>query len=124
MKTNHGWVSAACCFLLFIAVWFLVSRHLRGIIPATGNSDLGLLFFIIPGATVSMFSHQRRVFSAVVGAALAAPVCLFFMKLQATATRSAWQEMAWVFSAVFWCALGALCVMCVGHLLQVRRTQR
>jgi hypothetical protein len=24
-------------------------------------------------------------------------------------TRSFWQELAWLLSAVFWCALGALC---------------
>jgi Na+/melibiose symporter-like transporter len=39
---------------------------------------------------------------------LAAPVCLVVMRLFFVTERSFWQELAWLFSAVFWCALGAL----------------
>ncbi|MDI5419255.1 inner membrane protein YbjM, partial [Salmonella enterica subsp. enterica serovar Kentucky] len=42
-------------------------------------------------------------------AMLAAPFCLVLMRVVFMPTRSFWQELAWLFSAVFWCALGALC---------------
>lgn len=36
-------------------------------------------------------------------------------------TRSFWQELAWLFSAVFWCALGALCYLFISSLFSHRR---
>ncbi|MDI5434875.1 inner membrane protein YbjM, partial [Salmonella enterica subsp. enterica serovar Kentucky] len=37
--------------------------------------------------------------------------CLVLMRVVFMPTRSFWQELAWLFSAVFWCALGALCYL-------------
>jgi Na+/melibiose symporter-like transporter len=74
---------------------------------ATGNPELGLLFFLLPGAAASCLSPGRV--CAAGGAMLAAPVCLLIMRLFFAAQRTFWQELAWLFSAVFWCALGALC---------------
>ncbi|MCJ8677031.1 inner membrane protein YbjM, partial [Escherichia coli] len=33
-------------------------------------------------------------------------------------TRSFWQELAWLLSAVFWCALGALCFLFISSLFK------
>ena len=60
----------------------------------------------------------RRV---LVGAMLAAPICLVVMRLFFVTQRSFWQELAWLMSAVFWCALGALCYLFVRSLLHNRR---
>ncbi|WP_222612017.1 inner membrane protein YbjM, partial [Salmonella enterica] len=35
-----------------------------------------------------------------------------------------WQELAWLFSAVFWCALGALCYLFISSLFSHRRKKR
>jgi len=53
----------------------------------------------------------------VVGAMLGATVCFVLMLFFITPIRSVWQEMAWLFSAVFWCALGALCYLFIRSLL-------
>ena len=57
----------------------------------------------------------------IIGAMLAAPVCLVVMRLFFVTERSFWQELAWLFSAVFWCALGALCFLFICAWLDTRR---
>jgi hypothetical protein len=52
---------------------------------------------------------------------LAAPLCLLLMRLLFVTTRSFWQELAWLLSGVFWCALGALCFLFVRSLMRHRR---
>ncbi|MGS9092595.1 inner membrane protein YbjM, partial [Salmonella enterica subsp. enterica serovar Infantis] len=39
-------------------------------------------------------------------------------------TRSFWQELAWLFSAVFWCAFGGLCYLFISSLFSNRRKKR
>ena len=58
------------------------------------------------------------------GAMLAAPLCLLMMRLMYISTRSFWQELAWLLSGVFWCALGALCYLFVRSLVQHRRHRK
>ncbi len=55
------------------------------------------------------------------GAMLATPLCLLMMRLMYVPTRSLWQELAWLLSGVFWCALGALCYLFVRSLLHRRK---
>ncbi|KNC92119.1 inner membrane protein YbjM [Trabulsiella odontotermitis] len=124
MKSEHGWVGVACCFLLFIVVCFSVSLHMKGVFPASGNSELGLLFFLIPGALASIISVRGRVMRPVLGAILAMPLCLLLMRFFLATQRSFWQELAWLFSAVFWCALGALCGLFICSLLGHKRSDR
>ncbi len=52
---------------------------------------------------------------------LAAPFCPVLMRVVFMPTRSFWQELAWLFSAVFWCALGALCYLFISSLFSHRR---
>lgn len=121
MRSERGWAGVICCFLLFIAVCFLVLTNMKGMFRASGNSELGLLFFVIPGAVASFFSRGKRLLLPLLGAILAAPVCLVVMRLLMNTSRSFWQELAWMFSAVFWCALGALCFLFVSGMLSVKR---
>ncbi|MBC0294694.1 hypothetical protein FSF45_015730, partial [Escherichia coli] len=52
------------------------------------------------------------------GAMLAAPCSMLIMRLFFSPTRSFWQELAWLLSAVFWCALGALCFLFISSLFK------
>ncbi|MBO2025543.1 hypothetical protein J4733_08875 [Klebsiella pneumoniae] len=107
MKSERSWAGIICGFVLFIVVCLSLLLHMKGAFRASGNPELGLLFFLLPG--------RRRALSRTAGAAsllgaiLAAPVCMVTMRLFFVTHRTFWQEMAWVLSAVFWCALGALC---------------
>lgn len=57
------------------------------------------------------------------GAILAAPVCMVTMRLFFVTHRTFWQEMAWALSAVFWCALGALCFLFICAWLDTWRSR-
>lgn len=111
MKHKRGLAGIICCFLLFIVVCFLEVTNMKGAFRASGHPELGLLFFTLPGAVASIFSRGRKVMLPLFGAILAAPLCFVVMRLFFTPVRSVWQELAWLFSAVFWCALGALCYL-------------
>ena len=121
MKYKHGWVGAVCCFVLFVVVCFFLTMNMKGAFRAAGHPEIGLLFFTLPGAVASFCSHRREVIKPLLGAMLAAPCCLLLTRLFFTPTRSLWQEMAWLFSAVFWCALGALCFLFICAWLDTRR---
>jgi hypothetical protein len=94
---------------------------MKGVLRQTGNPELGLLFFLLPGAVASCLSPGRRVVRPLIGAMLATPVCLLVMRMFFVSQRSFWQELAWLFSAVFWCALGALCFLFICVWLDARR---
>lgn len=124
MKHKHGWASVVCCFVLFIVVCLSLTMHVQGAFRAAGHSEIGLLFFTLPGAVASFCSHRREVIRPLIGAMLAAPFCLVLMRVVFMPTRSFWQELAWLFSAVFWCALGALCYLFISSLFSHRRKKR
>ncbi|EKY5004962.1 inner membrane protein YbjM [Citrobacter amalonaticus] len=121
MKYKHGWVGAVCCFVLFMVVCLFLTMNMKGAFRAAGHPEIGLLFFTLPGAVASFCSHRREVIKPLLGAMLAAPCCLLLTRLFFTPTRSLWQEMAWLFSAVFWCALGALCFLFISSLFRPRQ---
>ncbi|WP_414163266.1 inner membrane protein YbjM [Superficieibacter sp. BNK-5] len=118
MKSERGWAGVICCFLLFIVVCLSLAMKMHGAFRAAGNPELGLLFFILPGAVASFMSTRQRVLRPLLGAVLAAPLCLVVMHLFFATHRSFWQELAWLLSAVFWCALGALCFLFISSLLE------
>lgn len=121
MKYKHGWVGAVCCFVLFVVVCLFLTMNMKGAFRAAGHPEIGLLFFTLPGAVASFCSHRREVIKPLLGAMLATPCCLLLTRLFFTPTRSLWQEMAWLFSAVFWCALGALCFLFISSLFRPRQ---
>ena len=92
MKHKQRWAGAICCFVLFIVVCLFLATHMKGAFRAAGHP----LF----------------------GAMLAAPCSMLIMRLFFSPTRSFWQELAWLLSAVFWCALGALCFLFISSLFK------
>ena len=108
MNIKGKWAGAISCFLLFTVVCMSLAFNVKGAFRASGHPELGLLFFILPGVAASFLSREGEVVKPLLGAMLAAPLCLVLMRLLFVSTRSLWQELAWLLSGVFWCALGAL----------------
>ena len=73
MKHKQRWAGAICCFVLFIVVCLFLATHMKGAFRAAGHPEIGLLFFILPGAVASFFSQRREVLKPLFGAMLAAP---------------------------------------------------
>ncbi|HEX4501241.1 MAG TPA: inner membrane protein YbjM [Scandinavium sp.] len=121
MRSERGWAGVICCFVLFIVVCLFLLLNMKGAIRASGHPELGLLFFVIPGAVASFMSSKQRVLVPLLGAILATPVCLVVMRFWIFSNRSFLQELAWIFSAVFWCALGALFFLFISGLIEARR---
>lgn len=123
MKTERGWAGVICCFILFIVVFCSLLLQVKGAFRTSGTPELGLLFFLIPGVVSSFISSRRRVLRPLLGAILAAPLCLLLARVFIISDRSMWQELAWLFSAIFWCALGALCYLFVSSMLCDKRRE-
>ena len=122
MKSERSWAGIICGFVLFIVVCLSLLLHMKGAFRARGNPERGVLFFLLPGAAASCLSPGQRVLRPLLGAMLAAPVCMVTMRLFFVTHRTFWQEMAWVLSAVFWCALGALCFLFICAWLDTWRS--
>ncbi|EPK4274734.1 inner membrane protein YbjM [Enterobacter mori] len=120
MNIKRNWAGVVSCFLLFTVVCMSLAFNVKGAFRASGHPELGLLFFILPGAAASFLSRKGEVIKPLLGAMLAAPLCLLMMRLMYVPTRSLWQELAWLLSGV-WCALGALCYLFVRSLLHRRK---
>ncbi|VFS82656.1 Inner membrane protein ybjM [Raoultella planticola] len=67
MKSERAWVGITCGFFLFIVVCLLLLLHMKGVFRATGNPEVGLLYFLLPGAAASCLSPGRRVIQPLVG---------------------------------------------------------
>ncbi len=119
MKRAHVWPGTVCCFILFMVVFILHKLSATGYSPVQKHLDLGMLCFILPGMIASFFSRDDRLFKPLLGAILAAPVCLLLLFTLTTPERSLLQEVAWLFGAVFWCGLGALCHLFARKLLKL-----
>ena len=57
MKSERAWAGIICGFFLFIVVCLSLLLHMKGAFRATGNPELGLLFFLLPGAAASCLSR-------------------------------------------------------------------
>ena len=121
MNFKRNWVGVVSCFLLFTVVCMSLAFNVKGAFRASGHPELGLLFFILPGVVASFLSRKGEVVMPLLGAILAAPLCLLLMRVLFLSSRSVWQEVAWLLSGVFWCALGALCFLFMRSLLQQRK---
>lgn len=109
MKRTRVWPGTVCCFILFLVVFILHKLSASGYSPVQQHLDLGMLCFLLPGMIASFVSRDDRLFKPLFGAMLAAPVCLLLVFFTPIPERSVLQEVAWLFGAVFWCGLGALC---------------
>ena len=118
---GQRWFGVICCFVLFVGVFLSQKLMAANSYPGDKHSEWGMLFFILPGVIASVFSRHGRVIKPLMGAVLASPLCLLIIHFWLSPTRTFWQEMAWMFSAVFWCALGALCYLFVRTALRRQR---
>jgi len=118
LNIKRNWAGVACCFLLFTAVCLLLAFNVKGAFRTSGHPELGLLFFILPGMAASFLTRGEEVFKPLIGAILAAPLCLVVMRWVFVPSRSLWQELAWLMSGIFWCALGALCFLFARSLIR------
>ena len=102
MNFKRNWVGVISCFLLFTVVCMSLAFNVKGAFRASGHPELGLLFFILPGVVASFLSRKGEVVMPLLGAILAAPLCLLLMRVLFLSSRSVWQEVAWLLSGVFW----------------------
>ena len=112
MKHKQRWAGAICCFVLFIVVCLFLATHMKGAFGLPGILKSALLFFILPEQSPASFhsvekSLKTSVWRNAGGTLFDAHYAAVF-----SPTRSFWQELAWLLSAVFWCALGH----CVSYL--------
>lgn len=110
-----------CCCLLFVAICFALVIDKKGVFHAHSHPQFGLLLFVLPGVISSLLLQQRQVVLSLAGAVLALPFCYLLIHLCITPLRPFWQEVAWLFSAVFWCGIGALACLFVRNLLRLPR---
>jgi hypothetical protein len=61
VKSERAWAGIICGFFLFIVVCLSLLLHMKGAFRATGHPELGLLFFLLPGAAASCLSPGQRV---------------------------------------------------------------
>lgn len=47
MKSERSWAGIICGFVLFIVVCLSLLLHMKGAFRASGNPELGLLFFLL-----------------------------------------------------------------------------
>lgn len=111
--SRQRWIGIMSCFILFILVFISQKLPVRsGQFDSGPGAELGLLFFLAPGIIASFFSGREQLVKPLLGALLAMPICLLVVRIGMTPGRPFWQELAWICSAVFWCAVGALsCLM-------------
>lgn len=121
LKLMRGSRGIACGFILFIVVCYVLHLPGSALSIMENAPGLGLLLFVLPGAIASGMARHRRLTSPVVGALLALPVCLLMMLLWLSSPRSLPQQLAWLFSALFWTSLGALCLQAVRAMLRLSR---
>lgn len=60
MNIKRNWAGVACCFLLFIVVCVSLKFDMTGAFRSAGRPELGLLFFILPGAVASFVSRGGK----------------------------------------------------------------
>jgi hypothetical protein len=103
LNIKRNWAGVISCFLLFTVVCMSLAFNVKGAFRASGHPELGLLFLPCRGGC-QFSSRKGEVVKPPVGrnagrAALFADDALLYIS-----TRSFWQELAWLLSAVFWCA--------------------
>jgi len=118
LKSRRSWVGVICCCLIFVAICFTLVIDKKGVFHAHSHPQLGLLLFILPGVMGAVMLQQRQVVLSLAGAVLALPFCYLIIHQYVTPLRPFWQEMAWLFSAVFWCGIGALGCLFVRSMMR------
>jgi hypothetical protein len=121
VKSERAWAGIICGFFLFIVVCLSLLLHMKGAFRATGHPELGCSSFCCPvrrpAASLPGSGYCVRLWRDAGCTCLSGDDAAFFVT-----ERTFWQELAWLFSAVFWCALGALCFLFICAWLDTRRS--
>ncbi|MBK4714803.1 MULTISPECIES: inner membrane protein YbjM [Tenebrionibacter/Tenebrionicola group] len=120
---RHSWPGIACGFALFILV-FIYDKLSGASICVLGKAEPSLLLFIVPGLAGGLLLRCGSLHKPLYGALLALPVCFLLLYVGEMPARPVLQEMAWLFSAVFWCAIGTLLSLFINRLRRHLRVQR
>jgi len=94
---------------------------MNGELPVSGNPELGLLLFTLPGIVGGLIARRRKAIVPLFGAVLAAPFCYMLIYLHLASSQSNWQVIAWLFSAIFWCGMGGLFYLFVRKILRCKK---
>lgn len=116
MTHIHEKYGAALCCLLFLAIFVMLKTELVVMRTFTPGPEYGLLLFMLPGMVTASVVGRNGISAAFFGAVLAIPCCYLIRVLFFVRVRTLFQEMAYAASAIFWCVLGALCLMLVQSL--------
>lgn len=116
-----NWSGVVFCSSLY-GLLFLTVRYLIAI-EKLNHVQFGLLLFLIPGALAALISKNAPLTVLLLSIFLASPPCLALMQLSLFHSVGLGQEIALITSAVFWCASGAMAVMLMRTLLEMRRRQ-
>lgn len=121
--SRHSWPGIACGLVLFILV-FLYEK-LSGEPDSTlGKADLGMLLFVVPGLLGGLLLRNGALYKPLYGVLLALPVCFLLAHIQGLPMRPVLQEIAWLFSSVFWCAIGTFTSLFINTLRRRLRVYR
>lgn len=119
----HSWPGIACGFMLFILVF--IHEKQNGLpMESLRQADPGLLLFIIPGLVGGLLLRNGCLIKPLLGVLLALPVCFLVAWFWMMPVRSVLQEMAWLFSAIFWCSIGAYISLFINTLRRRLRISR
>ena len=92
MNIKGKWAGAISCFLLFTVVCMSLAFNVKGHSEPPGIRNWDCSFH--SAAWPRVFSREGEVVKPLLGAMLAAPLCLVLMRLLFVSTRSLWQELA------------------------------
>lgn len=81
MRSEHSWTDIICDFVLFIVMYLPLLLHIKKAFHASGNPELDLLFFLLPGVATSCLSPGQRALHPLLDVMLAAPVYMAMMQL-------------------------------------------
>lgn len=112
---RHAWPGMACGFMLFILV-FLYEKLSASPITALGKADLGMLLFVVPGLIGGLLLRNGSLYKPLYGVLLALPVCFVLAHVLNLPMRPVVQEIVWLFSSVFWCAIGTFVSLFINTL--------
>ncbi|MGV3345080.1 inner membrane protein YbjM [Enterobacteriaceae bacterium LUAb1] len=85
------------------------------------TTRLNVLLFMLPGILVALTSREKTLVTAFFSSLIAIPFCLAMTHLPLFNGHLLWQEIAWLFSTIFWCVMGALMIMLWRDLLRLHR---
>lgn len=108
MALYRHWAGTISSAVLFVVIFASQVSGFAVLKTENHGAALGLLLFLLPGIVGSLLSHGNKIVNPIVGALLASLPCLLLFYFSHGLFISLWYQLAYILSAVFWCACGAL----------------